>query len=86
MKLYYTTTAGQNSPQYKKSASLGGYKSSIVAPNDSFNNLFGDITTKSRSFARKHKDLINPIIGRVRTGAKSGINHLASKTNEKVDE
>jgi hypothetical protein len=44
--------------------------------------LFGDIATKARSFARKHKDLINPIIGRVRAGAKSGINHLASKANE----
>ena len=42
--------------------------------------LFGDIATKARSFARKHKDLINPIIGRVRAGAKSGINHLVSKT------
>jgi hypothetical protein len=48
--------------------------------------LFGDIATKARAFARKHKDLINPIIGRVRAGAKSGINQLASKANEKVDE
>jgi len=48
--------------------------------------LFGDIATKARAFARKHKDLINPIIGRVRAGAKSGINHLAYKANEKVDE
>jgi hypothetical protein len=29
-------------------------------------DLFGDIATKAKSFARKHKDLINPIIGRVR--------------------
>ena len=48
--------------------------------------LFGDIATKAKAFARKHKDLINPIIGRVRAGAKSGINQLASKANEKVDE
>ena len=48
--------------------------------------LFGDIATKAKAFARKHKDLINPIIGRVRAGAKSGINHLASRANEKVDE
>jgi hypothetical protein len=39
--------------------------------------LFGDIATKARAFARKHKDLINPIIGRVRAGAKSGINPSA---------
>jgi hypothetical protein len=46
----------------------------------------GDIASKAKAFARKHKDLINPIIGRVRAGAKSGINQLASKANEKVDE
>ena len=48
--------------------------------------LFGDIATKAKAFARKHKDLINPIIGRVRAGAKSGIDRLAAKANEKVDE
>jgi hypothetical protein len=41
---------------------------------------------KAKAFARKHKDLINPIIGRVRVGATSGINKLDSKSNEKVDE
>ena len=48
--------------------------------------LFGDIAAKAKAFARKHKDLINPIIGRVRAGAKSGIDKLASKANAKVDE
>ena len=48
--------------------------------------FFGDIASKAKAFARKHKDLINPIIGRVRAGAKSGIDKLASKANEKVDE
>ena len=48
--------------------------------------LFGDIATKAKAFARKHKDLINPIIGRARAGAKSGIERLAAKANEKVDE
>jgi len=48
--------------------------------------FFGDIATKAKAFAKKHKDLINPIIGRVRAGAKSGIDRLASKANEKVDE
>jgi hypothetical protein len=48
--------------------------------------LFGDIATKAKAFTRKHKDLINPIIGRVRTGAKSGIERLVTKVNEKVDE
>ena len=48
--------------------------------------LFGDIAAKAKAFARKHKDLINPIIGRVRAVAKSGIDKLASKANAKVDE
>jgi hypothetical protein len=48
--------------------------------------FFGDIATKAKAFVRKHKDLISPIIGRVRAGAKSGIDRLASKANEKVDE
>ena len=57
-----------------------------VAKHKTGEGLFGDIATKAKAFARKHKDLINPIIGRVRAGAKSGINQLASKANEKVDE
>jgi hypothetical protein len=48
--------------------------------------FFGDIASKAKAFARKHKDLINPIIGRVRAGTKSGIDRLASKVNEKVDD
>ena len=48
--------------------------------------LFGDIAAKAKAFAKKHKDLINPIIGRVRAGAKSGIQKLADKANNKVDE
>jgi hypothetical protein len=31
------------------------------------------IASKAKAFARKHKDLINPIIGGVRAGAKAGI-------------
>ena len=57
-----------------------------AAKHKSGEGLFGDIAAKAKAFARKHKDLINPIIGRVRAGAKSGINKLASKANDKVDE
>jgi hypothetical protein len=57
-----------------------------AAKHESGEDLFGDIAAKARAFARKHKDLINPIIGRVRPGAKSGIDKLDSKTNTKVDE
>jgi hypothetical protein len=48
--------------------------------------MFGDIPTKVKAFARKHKDLINPIIGRVRAGAHSGIDKLSAKAREKIDD
>jgi hypothetical protein len=48
--------------------------------------LFGDIATKVKAFARKNKDLINPIIGRVRAGAHSGIDKLSAKAREKIDD
>ena len=54
-----------------------------AAKHKSGEGLFGDITTKVKTFDRKHKDLINPIIGRVRAGAKSGINKLPSKAMTK---
>ena len=51
--------------------------------------FFGDIATKAKKFAistvKKNRDLINPIIGRARSYAKSGIQKLADKANEKVD-
>ena len=51
--------------------------------------LFGDIAKKAKAFAistvKKNRDLINPIIGRARSYAKSGIQKLADKANEKVD-
>ena len=51
--------------------------------------FFGDIASKAKKFAistvKKNRDLINPIIGRARSYAKSGIQKLADKANEKVD-
>ena len=51
--------------------------------------FFGDIASKAKKFAistvKKNRDLINPIIGRARSFAKSGIQKLADKANEKVD-
>ena len=45
-----------------------------------------EILPKAKAFAKKHKDLINPIIGRVRAGAHSGIDKLSAKAREKIDE
>jgi hypothetical protein len=51
--------------------------------------FFGDIASKAKKFAistiKANRDLINPIIGRVRAGAKSGIQKLADKANAQVD-
>ena len=47
--------------------------------------MFGDITTKLKKLAVQNKDLINPIIGRVRGTAKKGVSKLANKANETID-
>jgi len=44
LKLYYTTTAGEDQVQPKSYRSLGGYKSSSLVKNDDFDNFFGEIT------------------------------------------
>jgi hypothetical protein len=48
--------------------------------------LFGDIYSKAKRIARANKDLINPIIGRVRSGVHSGIDKLSSAAKGKVDQ
>ena len=47
--------------------------------------IFGDIKKFALSTVRKNRDLINPIIGRARSYAKSGIQKLADKANSQVD-
>ena len=47
--------------------------------------MFGDIATKIKKLAVQNKDLINPIIGRVRGVAKSGVSKLANKANSTID-
>lgn len=49
MKLYYTTAEGAETPQTLPSRSLGGYKSSSPVLNDSFENLFGELSLYSVS-------------------------------------
>jgi hypothetical protein len=44
IKIYYTTTAGQDQPQDKIQLSLGGYKSSTPFKSGELNNLFSEIT------------------------------------------
>ena len=51
--------------------------------------FFGDIASRAKQFAistvKKNRDLRNPIIGRARSYAKSGIQKLADKANSQVD-
>jgi hypothetical protein len=47
--------------------------------------IFGDIATKLKKLAVQNKDLINPIIGRVRGTATKGVSKLANKANETID-
>lgn len=47
--------------------------------------IFGDIKKFAISTVRKNRDLLNPIIGRARSYAKSGIQKLADKANSQVD-
>jgi hypothetical protein len=48
--------------------------------------FFGDIASKAKAFAKKHKDLINPIIAKVKAVAHSGIDKLSAKAREKIDD
>ena len=47
--------------------------------------MFGDIATKLKKLAVRNKDIINPIIGSVRSGAKKGIAKLSSAANQGID-
>lgn len=51
IKIYYTTTAGQDQPQDKIQLSLGGYKSSTPFKSGELNNLFSEITDYTISVA-----------------------------------
>jgi hypothetical protein len=44
MNLYYTSVTAQDAVQADPRLSLGGYKSASPVPNNSFDNLFGEIT------------------------------------------
>jgi hypothetical protein len=47
LKLYYTTTKGEDELQPKFFKSLGGYKSSSLVKNDQFDNFFSEISNYS---------------------------------------
>jgi hypothetical protein len=47
--------------------------------------IFGDIFSKAKKLAVKHKDLINPIISSVKSGASKGVAKLAKSAQDKID-
>ena len=46
--------------------------------------IFGDIHSKVKKLAIKHKDVLNPIIAGLKTGAKKGASKLAETAQEKL--
>jgi hypothetical protein len=52
--------------------------------------FFGDIASRAKAFAKKqivsNKDLINPIINRVKSGVHGGIDSLSNKAKAKLEE
>ena len=52
--------------------------------------FFGDISSKAKAFAKKqiisNKDLLNPIINRVKSTVHGGINSLSNKAKDKLEE
>jgi len=52
--------------------------------------FFGDIASKAKAFAKKqiisNKDLLNPIINRVKSGVHGGIDKLSNKAKAKLEE
>jgi len=44
LKLFYTTTKGQDVLQSRSDKSLGGYRSASPVKNDDFDNMFGEIS------------------------------------------
>ena len=48
--------------------------------------IFGDIASKMKKLAIKNKDVLNPIIAGLKTGAKKGVSKVAQVAQDKVIE
>ena len=47
--------------------------------------IFGDIATKMKKLAVKHKDIINPVISSLKSGASKGVAKLAQAAQDKIE-
>ena len=72
LKLYYTTTAGEDQPQQNYYNSLGGYKSSNQIASDEFDNFFGEIS--STTLSKNNQNQYIAIILKNEGGGKTNIN------------
>ena len=52
LSLYYTVSSAYNAAQTKSVNSLGRYKSSTVVPNDTFDNVFGELSLSTLARAK----------------------------------
>lgn len=67
MRFYYTIISKEGDPQTRPDLSLGGFKSSTLVPNNSFSNLFSDISCYS---VRENRD---EYIALILTNETSGV-------------
>lgn len=67
MNLYYTNISAEDQPQSRTDLSLGGFKSSSLVPNDSFANLFSDLSCYS---VKENRDEYIGLILKNNTGSQ----------------
>lgn len=72
LKLYYTTTKGEEVEQPNYYNSLGGYKAATPVKNDEFDNIFGEIS--SYTIAKNDQNQYIALILKNEGGNKANIN------------
>lgn len=74
LKLFYTTTKGQDVVQSRADKSLGGYRSASLFKNDDFDNMFGGISNYTLKNAESQNQYIGLILLNDSSIAVSNIN------------
>ena len=74
LKLFYTTTKGQDVVQSRADKSLGGYRSASLFKNDDFDNTFGEISNYTLKNADSQNQYIGLILLNDSSAAVSNIN------------
>ena len=74
LKLFYTTTKGQDVVQSRADKSLGGYRSASLFKNDDFDNMFGEISNHTLKNADSQNQYIGLILLNDSNATVSNIN------------